>query len=162
MVVGAASERPSKPPLGFGDRQIVDAGDPPLHIAVRVKFPVLVAIAARPIATAITALIGEPHRDAVVGERPKFLDEAILEFSRPLAREKGLNSRSSLHKLRTIAPAAAFRVGKGHFEGIPSVPGVLRHAHFLDRGLASKRRHRGSIHSRTPAGAVIKGSRTTI
>jgi hypothetical protein len=52
MIVGAAANRPMVLALVLLGRQIVDAGDAQTHQAVLVEFPVLVAVAAEPMATA--------------------------------------------------------------------------------------------------------------
>ena len=67
--------------LALLDRQIVDAGDAQAHQAVFVEFPVLVAIAAKPVAAIVMPFIGEAHGDAVVAEGPDFLDQAVVELA---------------------------------------------------------------------------------
>ncbi len=86
MLVGPAAERPVKFTIGGDDRQVVDARDPPPHQALIVELPVLVAVAAEPVAGIIAPLIGEPDRDAILAKGPNLLDQAIVEFARPLAR----------------------------------------------------------------------------
>jgi hypothetical protein len=46
---------------------------------VLVELPVLVAVAAKPIATVVVPLIGETNRNAVFAESPDFLDEPVVE-----------------------------------------------------------------------------------
>src|SRR4029077_2048058 len=84
MIVGAAAERPVILPLALRDRQIVDAGDAQAHQAVLVEFPILVAVAAEPIAAVVMPFIGKAHGDAVLAERPDFLDQAVVELALPL------------------------------------------------------------------------------
>ena len=52
MIAGAAAKRPVVFALTLLDRQIIDAGDAQTHQSVLVEFPVLVAVAAEPMATA--------------------------------------------------------------------------------------------------------------
>src|SRR6185437_8579964 len=75
VVVGTAAERPAKFALALGDRQVVAAAVADAHQAVLVEFPVLDVVAAQPVAAIVVPFIGEAHRDAVVPERPDFLDE---------------------------------------------------------------------------------------
>src|SRR5262245_54184329 len=80
--------RPVEQSLGLIDRQVVDAGDPPLHVSFGVELPVLVAVRAEPLPRGVMPLVGEPHRDAVAGERPQFLDQPVVALLRPLALEE--------------------------------------------------------------------------
>src|SRR5438128_1988710 len=75
VIVGAATERPMVLTVVFLHRSIVDAGDAQAHQASLVEFPVLVAVAAEPIATVVMPFVGEAHGDAVVTEGPEFLDQ---------------------------------------------------------------------------------------
>src|SRR3977135_2846494 len=85
VIIRPASERPMIFALSFLDRQIVDAREAQPHQAMRVEFPVLVAIAAEPEAAIIVPFVCEAYRNAVFGKRPALLDEAIIELARPLA-----------------------------------------------------------------------------
>src|SRR5579863_4854132 len=78
VTVGAGAERPVVFPLAFLDRQVVDAGDAQPHQAVRVEFPVLVAVAAKPVAAVVVTFIGEADGNPVVAEGPDFLDEPVV------------------------------------------------------------------------------------
>ena len=72
---------PSEFPFGFRDGKIVDAGEPALHVAVVVEFPVLVTVGAIPLAGGIVILVFKTHRDAVFAEGPEFLFQAIIQFA---------------------------------------------------------------------------------
>ena len=48
------------------DRQIIDAGDAQTHQAMFVEFPVLVAVAAEPVAAVVMPFIGKAYGDAVL------------------------------------------------------------------------------------------------
>ena len=104
MVIGAAPERPMVLALRLLDRQIVDAGDPNPHQPVLVELPVLFAVTTKPVATVVMSLVGEAHRDPVLAEGPDFLDQAIVELTVPLARQKCLDGLTALKELGAIAP----------------------------------------------------------
>src|SRR3954447_7389079 len=101
MIVGAAAERPVILTLAFVDREVVDAGDAQPHQALLVEFPVLVAVAAEPVAAVVVPFIGEAHGDAIVAERPHLLDQAVVELAVPLARqEASMAARPSRNSAR--------------------------------------------------------------
>src|SRR5580692_581174 len=106
MVVRAAPQGPVIFALAIRNRQIVDAGDTQPHEAVLVELPVLIAVAAKPVAAVVVPFIGETHRDPVLTKSPNFLDEPVIEFARPLTREKCLDGVAALQELGAIAPAA--------------------------------------------------------
>ena len=78
MIVGTATKRPVVAALALRDREIVDAGNPQPHQAVLVELPILVALAAKPIAAVIVPLVGETNCDAVLSESPDFLNEPVV------------------------------------------------------------------------------------
>ena len=78
MTVGTATERPEILALALLDREVVNARDAQAHQAVLVELPVLIAVAAEPIATVVMPLVGEAHRDAIFPEGPDFLDQTVL------------------------------------------------------------------------------------
>ena len=65
MIVGAAAERPVELALRLLDRQVIDAGEAPLHQAEFVELPVLVAVAAPPLAVVVVPFVFEAHGDAI-------------------------------------------------------------------------------------------------
>jgi hypothetical protein len=71
--------------LSFLYRPIFDAGVPAPVSAELVVLPILVAIGAEPIAGIIVVFVGEPHCDAIFGERPQFLDQAVIQLALPLS-----------------------------------------------------------------------------
>src|SRR5690349_23662440 len=85
FAVGPATERPAIFALAFLDRQVVDAGEAAAHQSIGAEFPVLVAIAAEPVAAVIVPLVSKAHGNAIVLECPEFLGQAVVEFTLPLA-----------------------------------------------------------------------------
>src|SRR6185437_6400642 len=122
MAVGPPAERPVVFALGLGDRQVIDAGVTPAHEPAFVEFPVLVAVGAEPRSAVVMPLVREADGDAISGEGPDLLDEAIVELARPLAPEKGDDLGPSGDEFRAVAPAAVLRVGQGDALGIAGIP----------------------------------------
>jgi len=54
---------------------------------------------------------GEPHRDAVRGESPELLDQAIVQLPDPLTGEERLDLLAAVRKLDAVPPAAVRSVG---------------------------------------------------
>src|SRR6187397_261160 len=149
VVVGAPAERPVILALALLDGEVVDAGDAPPHQAVLVELPVLVTVAAKPVAAVVVPFVGEAHRDAVVAERPDLLDQAVVELAVPLARQERFDGGAALQKLRAIAPAAVGRIRERDARGIARVPRVLGHARLLRGGLGGEGRKRRAAHRST-------------
>jgi 2-keto-3-deoxy-L-rhamnonate aldolase RhmA len=78
--------------LALFDWQIVDAGDAQTHQAMLVEFPVLVAVAAEPVAAVVVPFIGKAYGDAVLSKGPDLLDQPVVEFMLPFACQKGFDS----------------------------------------------------------------------
>ncbi len=76
----AAAKRPVILPVGFLDRQIIDASETSLHQAGRVELPVLVAIGAEPVAAIVVPLIGKAHGDPVLRKGPQLFDQPVVKF----------------------------------------------------------------------------------
>src|ERR1700722_6183135 len=115
MVIGASTEGPAIFALALFDRQIVDAGDPPSHQALFVELPILVAIAAKPVAGIVVPFVGKAHGYPVVVKRPDLLDQPILQLASPLACKECLDGLAATNKLSAVAPDAIHRIGKRHF-----------------------------------------------
>src|SRR5947209_15933821 len=75
MIIRASTEEPAIFALAIFDRQVVDAGDPPLHQALVVELPILVAIATKPASRIVVPFICEAHGYPVVAKCPDFLDQ---------------------------------------------------------------------------------------
>jgi hypothetical protein len=72
MMVGTAAERPVIRALALLDREVVDAGDAQAHQAAVVELPVLVAVAAEPIAAVVVPFVGEAYGNAILAEKPRL------------------------------------------------------------------------------------------
>src|SRR5215472_19373330 len=140
MTIGPSAEWPAVLALNGRDRQVVDAGNAKSHQAVLVEFPVLVAIAPKPVAAVIVPLIGEAYGDAVVAKRPEFLDEPVVEFTLPLAREKSHDIVATVQEFDAVPPSAFFGIGRCDALGIARVPGIFGEAHLLRGRLLGERR----------------------
>src|SRR6476659_593491 len=99
MVITASTEEPVIFALAIFDRQIVDAGDPPSHQALFVELPILVAIAAKPVASIVVPFICKTHGYPVVAKHPDLLDQPILQLSTPLACEECLDGLAATNEL---------------------------------------------------------------
>src|SRR5262249_27520692 len=146
MIIGTAAERPVIFALALPDRKVVDAGDAQAHQTLGIEFPVLVAIAAKPVVAVIVPLVGETHCDAALAECPKLLDQSVVKLAAPLARQERFDCGATLQKLRAIAAATVRRVGKRNAGGVARVPCVLGHSHLLCGGLGSEWRKRRAAH----------------
>src|SRR5690348_12079094 len=149
MVVRPASERPVVLAVRLADRQVVDAGDAPLHVALGVELPVLVAVGAEPVAGVVVPFVGEAHGDAVVVPRPELLDEPVVELLRPLAGEERHDRLAALDELRPVAPDAVHRIRAGDSLRLAGIPGVFGRADLLRSGLFVERRKRRTGHGGT-------------
>src|SRR3954469_9615751 len=99
MTVRAPAKGPMILALRFGDREVVDARDPLAHQAALVEFPVLIAIRSEPAARVVVPLVGKPHCDPILMLGPHFLDQPVLQFTRPLPAQKRDDARPSDKKL---------------------------------------------------------------
>jgi hypothetical protein len=94
-----------KAAIFFRDRNIVDAGFATAHQPVRFELPLLVAVRAMPLSIRIVPLILKAHGDMIAVECPEILDQAIVEFVRPFARQEGDDRRTAFEELGAIAPS---------------------------------------------------------
>ncbi len=65
MLVRPSAERPMEFAIFFPDGKIIDAGKAPGHETICLKFPVLVAVGAKPIFVFITPLISKADGDPI-------------------------------------------------------------------------------------------------
>src|ERR1700730_1052944 len=134
VIVRAAAERPVVFALALLDRNIVDAGDTQARQPVLVKFPVLISVAAEPVAAVVVPLVREAHGNAVLAESPDFLDQAVVELAVPLAGQERFDRRTAVQEFGAVAPVAVARIGERDALRIARVPRILGEAHFLNRG----------------------------
>src|SRR5271155_4496916 len=106
MVVRASPERPVIMPIGRRNGQIIDAGYANTHQAVYIEFPILIAVASKPLPAIVMPFVRKPHRNAVFSKCPDFLDQAIVQLARPFAHQELLNRLGALDELGAISPAA--------------------------------------------------------
>jgi hypothetical protein len=69
-----------------------------------VELPVLVAVAAPPLSVGVARLVLEADGDAVVGEGPQLLAQAVVEFALPLALEERADGVAALEELVAVSP----------------------------------------------------------
>src|SRR5262245_23487656 len=100
MLVGAPAEWPVILALAFLDGQIVGAGNAQAHQSVLVEFPVLVAVAAKPVSAVVMPFVGKAHGDAVVVEGPNFLDQTVVQLALPLACQELHDGLAANEELR--------------------------------------------------------------
>src|SRR5260221_14420970 len=149
MVIGASTEQPVIFALAVFDRQVVDAGDPPSHQALFVELPILVAIAAKPVARIVVPFICKAHGYPVVAKPPDLLDQPILQFANPLACEECLDRRAATNELGAVAPDAIHRIGKRYLGRIARVPSILGEARLLRIAFGRKGRQWWAGHGRS-------------
>src|SRR5881398_2509218 len=140
MPLGPRAEIPVEEAVARANRDVVDARLAAFHQAVLVELPLLVAMGAKPACRRIVGLVDEADGDAICGEGPHLLDEAILELALPLAGEKGLDCRPPFKELRAIPPPAVFRVCERDARGVAAVPRVLGETGLLRGGFGVERR----------------------
>src|SRR5690348_7008202 len=110
MVIGPPPERPVVLPVRVPDRQVVDAREATAHQPFGRELPVLVAVAAEPLAGVVVPLVGEAHGDALLRERPQLLDQPVIELARPLALQELADLLAADRELRPVAPLRVLRV----------------------------------------------------
>jgi hypothetical protein len=106
MIVGAPARMPEIPSVCRGDRQVVDAGDPPAHEAVVIELPEFIAVRAEPLAAVVVPFVGEAHRHAVLAKPPQLLDEPVVELLIPFAGQELADGFPTVDELDAIAPFA--------------------------------------------------------
>src|SRR3954454_12664397 len=162
--VAASGERDARPALVLGpgaedapvallDRDVVDARLAPAHVALVVELPLLVAVAAPPLARGVAALVLEAHRDAVGRERPQVLAQRVLLLAVPLAAQELDDRLAAGEELVAVAPLGVLGVRGGDALGLAGVPRVLGGLDLLAGGLLGERRQgrsHGAILSAAP------------
>src|SRR5262249_1255608 len=91
------------------------------HQPVRVELPVLVAIAAKPVAGIVVPFICKAHGDPAVAECPHLLDQPIIELATPFAREKRLDVLAAVNELGAVPPDTVDGIAASDAHGSASV-----------------------------------------
>src|SRR5664279_2209890 len=146
MGIRTTAKRPTELSFALVDRSVVDTGDTSAHQSVLVELPVFVAVTAKPLAGVVVPLVGEAHCNAVLTKGPELLDEAIIQLTVPLLREKGLDGISSAHELGAASPATIQRTALGHRIGVSRIPCIFGQPRPLRGGFARKRGQRRAGH----------------
>src|SRR5258708_31813509 len=128
MAVRRAPEGSANLALRLVDGKVVDTGEAQDDEAVVVERPVLVTVRAKPGSRVIVPLVRESHSDPVPGERPEFLDEPVVQFLAPLAREKRPHFLATHGKFRPVPPSRVLAIDERDATPVPAVPRVVRHA----------------------------------
>ena len=131
MIVWPGAQGPVVLALFCSDRQIVDAGNSSLHQAVDIEFPVLIAVAAKPIEAVVVPLVSKAHRNTVLTESPNLFDQPVVEFAVPFAGQELDDFLASGGKFLAVAPRAVFRIGQRYFFGIAGIPTVFGAPYLL-------------------------------
>src|SRR5262245_59444620 len=108
------------------------------HQTVFIELPIFIAVGSKPVSRIVMTFISETNGDPIVLKSPKFLDQSVVEFPRPFTTEKSDNLFPADEEFGSVAPPALFAVGKSHFFGITSVPGIFRQTDFLNGGFVSE------------------------
>ena len=99
---------------------------------MRGKFPLLVPVRPIPLPGLIMELILKTHRNAIVVKRPQFLDKPVVQLTRPFALQKFDDPVTTAEEFGTVPPSAVRRIGKRDTHRVTVIPGIFRHADFLD------------------------------
>src|SRR6266481_8507586 len=86
--------------------------------------------------------IGKADGDAIVAERPQFLDQTVIELARPLAPKKCDDLLAAGEELTPVAPSARRVVSERNPLRIARIPRILNQADFLNCRFESKGRER--------------------
>ena len=92
--------------ITVGNREIVDAREALLHEPVRIEFPVLITVGAKPLAGGVVLFVGEPDGNVIVRESPDLLDQPVVQFTRPLGGQECDDLTTPFGKLCAITPLA--------------------------------------------------------
>ena len=140
---GSAAGSGAGPPeftLCFRDWLIIDTGETAGHVAGFIELPVLVAMAAPPLAVSVMPFIFEAHRDAVPRESPQRFPEPVVLLPLPFALQELHHFGPPMEKHIAIPPLGILRVSQRHPFRIPAVRSVLGRLDLFEGGFFSKGR----------------------
>jgi hypothetical protein len=118
--------------------QIVDAGKTELHVAKFIKLPVLIPVSPIPLPGVVVEFVLEADGDAVLGESPEGLLQAVIEFAIPFAPEEFDDLRPAMQELGAVTPLCVLGVGKRDALWIAGVPSIFGGLDFLMGGFFSE------------------------
>ena len=78
----------------------------------------------------IVPFVGEPHRNAIAIVRPKFLDQPVVQFFRPLPCEKFDDLLPPVGKFSAISPVRVDGVSERHLFWVARIPAILARRTF--------------------------------
>src|SRR5699024_1108593 len=104
------AELPVKLPVSFVDFDVINAGMSTRHQPVAIELPVLIAVGAVPLAGGGLGFIAVPNSNPVIGKRPEFFNEPVVQFARPFLLQKLHDLIASLQKRIPIAPPTIGRI----------------------------------------------------
>ena len=134
MVIGAwGTELPVKFAVGFANFDVIDTGMSVRHQPVAIKFPILVAIGAVPLAFERLEFVAVARRDAIFSKGPQLFDEAVIEFPQPLIFQEFDDLLAALEKGIAVAPRAVWGIRQRYLFWFLSIPGILCRTYFEDR-----------------------------
>ena len=99
MVVRTTAKRPKESAFILPYGEVIDAADASAHEAVFIKLPILITVAAKPIAAIVVPFIRKADSDPIVVKGPLFLYEPIVQLTLPLAGQKRFDGFAALQEL---------------------------------------------------------------
>ena len=88
MICRPRTGRPAKLARTLFNWNVIAARFSATHQALLIEFPLLVAVGAIPVVSAIMILVGKAGCDTIPVKRPDFLDQPIVVLCRPFAFQK--------------------------------------------------------------------------
>src|SRR6478735_6295262 len=147
--------------LGLVDGHVVDARLAAAHVTEVVELPLLVAVGPPPLPVGVARLVLETDGDAVAGEGPQVLPQAVVELALPLAGQELDHGRPAEDVLAAVAPLGVLRVGPRDALRVAGVPRVLSRLHLLTGCLLREGREGRSWIHRGLLGAQQQSGQTT-
>src|SRR2546430_5832186 len=102
MRIGPAAKRPMIFSFRLLDWEIVDACVAKPHQTMIIKFPILIAVGAKPIPGVVVPFVSEAHGNTISGVSPELFDEPVVQLFGPFAFPKLDDFLSSTRKLSPI------------------------------------------------------------
>src|SRR5262245_2355607 len=149
VIIGTATDWPVVFALTVFDRKIIDAGNPAPHQAFRVELPILVSVAAKPVAGIIVPFISKANGNPIVAESPHFFNQPVIELAIPFACEERLDFLAPINELGTVSPNAVGGIGESYAGRLAGIPRVLGKAGLLCCRFRGKGRQRWAAHKLT-------------